>query len=872
MPIPLKLDDIHVVLDKFNDMFNHHPLIMSLSLPQSGKLIQVNQSFLDALGYTRDEVIGKTSEELQLFSDFQQRMLMVRQIMSKGMIQNFEIQVRKKDGSQLEGLFFGIMVKIKEERILFMAMTDLTEQKRLEKELEKAKDEAESISRLKSQFISKMSHEIKTPLSGILGFLQLLENTELTKDQEEFVSNIRLSSEMLYRVINDILDFSKMESKGVELEKQPFHLHKAIEDAAIPLTGAIVSQSLIFDLYIDSSVPEYVIGDSIRIAQIINNLVTNAIKFTEEGSIYLEITAQETKIQDEFILLIRINDTGIGMSKEVIEKLFHPFQQADETINRRYGGSGLGLTITKEIAEAMKGTIAVASEPGKGSEFLVKIRLQHDKEKEEETTAWKEMKTHLLDGTTVLIVDSGSMSGRILENYLKELGADTEWIQDTKSALLKIMQEPKISHYDMIFISDERKEIAYYDFLAICRSVSAANDIPIILIKPGNKASEEAHAYFEFSAKINKPFRKHELLLTILKQVTQDDEWTETDGYESEITEETRKRKRRPPFYDESGKKNRQRVLIVDDAPVNNRILVAALETEYDVIVAMNGYEAIRMALQVPHPDLILLDIMMPEISGFEVFEQIKDNPEIKDVPVIFLTALNDKETEEKGLRLGAVDYITKPFHVQTIKAKVNNLMLSQSKMNSFRVESTIDKLTNIANRRKFEEKLQSILSQSALTGWNLSVLMIDIDYFKKFNDRYGHIKGDECLKKVAEALQHAMHRREDFAARWGGEEFVCLLPNTGIDDACQIADRIRKDILELKIAHEASSINKYVTVSVGVTSISPTENKGIEDIINQADVALYEAKNFGRNQVMPYTGRDITTGHMPTLKKTEKT
>ena len=139
-------------------------------------------------------------------------------------------------------------------------------------------------------------------------------------------------------------------------------------------------------------------------------------------------------------------------------------------------------------------------------------------------------------------------------------------------------------------------------------------------------------------------------------------------------------------------------------------------------VVAMNGYEAIRMALQVPHPDLILLDIMMPEISGFEVFEQIKDNPEIKDVPVIFLTALNDKETEEKGLRLGAVDYITKPFHVQTIKAKVNNLMLSQSKMNSFRVESTIDKLTNIANRRKFEEKLQSILSQSALTGWNLSV------------------------------------------------------------------------------------------------------------------------------------------------------
>ena len=295
---------------------------------------------------------------------------------------------------------------------------------------------------------------------------------------------------------------------------------------------------------------------------------------------------------------------------------------------------------------------------------------------------------------------------------------------------------------------------------------------------------------------------------------------------------------------------NRQRVLIVDDSLFNTKILEQNLNKDYDILIANSGIRALSIVNSSDPPDIILLDIIMPEMNGYEVLKKLHQEQRTKDIPIIFLTSLDQAENEEYGLNLGAIDYITKPFNVAIVKAKIKNHLATKSYQDTLKISTDVDQLTNIANRRRFDEMLSNEIKRAKRMNSCLSLLMIDIDHFKMFNDTYGHLEGDECLRKVAFALKNSLKRPADLAARWGGEEFTCLLPDTDEKEAAKIADLLRKAIINLKIPNEFSPVKQFVTISVGVATSDSANKSTYKMLLKHADEALYKAKASGRNRI----------------------
>lgn len=299
--------------------------------------------------------------------------------------------------------------------------------------------------------------------------------------------------------------------------------------------------------------------------------------------------------------------------------------------------------------------------------------------------------------------------------------------------------------------------------------------------------------------------------------------------------------------------KQRPMILIVDDVPINVQILAEVLSSVYQIKVASNGADALKIA-QSQQPDLILLDVMMPEMDGFEVCRRLKADKSTHKIPVIFVTAKNAESDEELGLNLGAVDYITKPFVIPVAKARIRNHIRLKQQADLLESLSLIDALTDIPNRRRFDEALVSEWKRAIRDATPLSLLMIDIDHFKQYNDYYGHGAGDVCLQMVAAELAKGVVRPGDLVARYGGEEFVVILPETNRESALQIAERLRERIEKKALPHVYPSAESVVTISVGVSTQDNIPEYFLPNILNDAaDNALYRAKESGRNRVCSF-------------------
>ncbi len=291
-------------------------------------------------------------------------------------------------------------------------------------------------------------------------------------------------------------------------------------------------------------------------------------------------------------------------------------------------------------------------------------------------------------------------------------------------------------------------------------------------------------------------------------------------------------------------------ILIVDDMAANIAILSDLLHEDYRIKVAKNGPKALEIAQSYEEkPDLILLDIEMPEMNGYEVCKELKNNGSTNNIPIIFVTARNDVKDEEYGLNLGAVDYISKPFHPTIVKIRVKNHVALKLKSDRLEELSMIDGLTHIPNRRYFDEIYQKTCKEMAREHKGGALMMIDVDYFKRYNDHYGHGRGDECLVKIADALQSVLKRPTDTVARYGGEEFVVMLQNTDKEGAIRVAENLLQAVNDLNLAHDYSTIADHVTISLGMAFKSPEESLCREDLLKMADDALYRAKEGGRNR-----------------------
>lgn len=299
-----------------------------------------------------------------------------------------------------------------------------------------------------------------------------------------------------------------------------------------------------------------------------------------------------------------------------------------------------------------------------------------------------------------------------------------------------------------------------------------------------------------------------------------------------------------------SEENSQQTVLIVDDTPENIDIIGNILSQDYTVMISTSGLKALEIA-ETQRPDLILLDVIIPDIDGYEILHRLKNNDRTKDIPVIFVTAKDSIRDEERGLRMGAADYISKPISVPILKHRVANQLKIVSQQKLLQEMCQIDHLTQIANRRQFDSQLYNEWHKAMRSGSPLSLAIIDVDYFKKYNDFYGHAMGDNVLKSIAKTLASYTKRAGDLVARWGGEEFAILSAEPNAIKAQDLADIVCQKVAELNIPHHKSSVADHVTISIGGVTLIPEQNMPDSLIlIEQADNCLYQAKINGRNQV----------------------
>ena len=304
------------------------------------------------------------------------------------------------------------------------------------------------------------------------------------------------------------------------------------------------------------------------------------------------------------------------------------------------------------------------------------------------------------------------------------------------------------------------------------------------------------------------------------------------------------------------------KILIVDDSLLNQAVLRNILSPEqtdagnlphesgpYIIEVAMSGQEALEKVTPF-NPDLILLDIVMPGMSGFDVLAKLKESDDTQAIPVIIISSLSDEANEEKGLRLGAVDYIRKPFVQSIVMARIKTHQAIAKQMRTFENQALYDPLTSLLNRRSFDFHIDRIWGHLVRQKETISLLMIDVDNFKKVNDTYGHDSGDVVLRAVADAISGTLKRASDLLFRWGGEEFTVLLPSTHIDGAMLIAERVRESVSNADMKDACGTEIPRVTVSIGVASMTPCAGSAISELVRQSDKALYAAKESGKNRV----------------------
>jgi len=293
----------------------------------------------------------------------------------------------------------------------------------------------------------------------------------------------------------------------------------------------------------------------------------------------------------------------------------------------------------------------------------------------------------------------------------------------------------------------------------------------------------------------------------------------------------------------------RHTILIVDDMPANIEVLDNVLADDYEILFATTGADAVEIATD-QLPDIILLDVVMPDMDGYEVCARLKANPQTRDIPIIFITAMNQEEEESRGLNAGGIDYITKPIRPSIVRARVRNHLELKQYRDYLKELSALDGLTGIANRRKFDECLDYEWRRARRNQTPISLLMVDIDFFKSYNDHYGHLAGDDCLKRLAQILKETARRPADLAARYGGEEFALLLPETDIAGALRVAERLQERIKSAHIPHEFSPVASHVTLSIGVAATVPSDSQLSQQLIESADSCLYAAKKGGRNRI----------------------
>ena len=499
----------------------------------------------------------------------------------------------------------------------------------------------------KSSFLSNMSHEIRTPLNAIVGFTDLSLKTSLTSQQRNYLSKIKVSSQNLLNIIGDILDISKLEAGKVELEVSPLELEEMLQDIIAQISAVSQAKGLELLISIAEDVPVYLMGDSLRLGQVLTNLVGNAVKFTDEGEVCIKVELLKNG-GSSVLLQFSVKDTGIGLTEEQINNLFQPFNQAETFTTRKYGGTGLGLAISRNLVSLMGGEIWVESEMGKVSTFFVTVRF--DLPEKERFSSFKN--AFAMWNMKVLVVDDSLDSQEITKEMLTYMSFDVTTCGSGEEAVVLIKEAAACKGYDLVIMDWKMPGIGGIEASRRIKRLFASNDAPvIIMLSSYNSPQLRAEAkQLGLAFVLDKPVTPSLMLNTIM-HVFGKEEFEQTDTRLDEVFE--------PEFLEQFFG---TRVLLVEDNIINQEVAQEILQQAgLTVTVAVNGKEAVNMVMSNTY-DIVLMDIHMPVMDGYDATRQIRNDPAFAELPIIAVTANVLQEEKEKCIQAGMNAYIAKPI------------------------------------------------------------------------------------------------------------------------------------------------------------------------------------------------------------------